>query len=130
MTNSCKHFAAGADALRVKIVFARNPQTGEADFRYRDNGAGIDTAASEHALYSDERYGTAGGLKQVVALARELKGNPDIASVREDGVSDEAMRGRLAAWDGTSGMAFSFSIPPKLLQEAPELAKVGTRDQA
>ncbi|MEM6301119.1 MAG: two-component regulator propeller domain-containing protein [Pseudomonadota bacterium] len=98
LTNTYKHFVDLNDEIKVEICIERT-EDGGARFHYQDNGPGIDEPTIEIALKKRGRSGPVGGLEQVVALARELKGNPEIAT----GV----------------GMSFSFAIPAKLVQQKP-----------
>ncbi|MEO0435290.1 MAG: two-component regulator propeller domain-containing protein [Pseudomonadota bacterium] len=98
LTNTYKHFEKLDEEIKIEVRI-EHTEEGDARFYYQDNGPGIDESAIEIALQPRGRSGPVGGLEQVVALARELKGHPIIVT-----------RG---------GMSFAFSIPAKLIQQKP-----------
>ncbi|MEM6483731.1 MAG: two-component regulator propeller domain-containing protein [Pseudomonadota bacterium] len=117
LTNSYKHHHAQASPLGVSIDLRglnseaadyRGPEHSGVRFSYSDDGVGITTAEIEQALKRSPMVGITGGLRQVVALARELKGDPSIST----GIS-------LGRDDDRSGMTFCFTIPARLIQSPP-----------
>ncbi|MEM6604284.1 MAG: two-component regulator propeller domain-containing protein [Pseudomonadota bacterium] len=117
LTNSYKHHHSQASPLGVSIDLRglnseqagyRGPEHAGVRFSYSDDGAGITTAEIEQALKRSPMVGISGGLRQVVALARELKGDPSIST----GIS-------LGRDEDRSGMTFCFTIPAKLIQPTP-----------
>ena len=98
LTNSYKHAGTSNEGVLARVSLQLNA-AGGAIFYYRDYGRGVSEEDIELALNSDRR-GPSGGFAQVVAMAKELKGQPEIWS--EDGTH------------------FSFSIPERLIQPAPK----------
>ena len=103
LTNTYEH-GVGTTAQEVASVSLRWRDDGAAQFEYRDYGPGLSPGAISEAL-ADTREAN-GGLRQVVALVRELRAEPSLESV-----SDAA---------GT-GMRLRFRLPPRLLRARPAM---------
>lgn len=108
LTNSYKH-GPGVTANPHAEITLRMQSDGGAEFHYRDHGEGPGDEDIRTAMET-RRYGESGGLGQVVAMARELKGDPVL-------YRDE-------------GMHISFRLPSRLLRNELEDLALGNRDQA
>ncbi|MEM1402423.1 MAG: two-component regulator propeller domain-containing protein [Pseudomonadota bacterium] len=96
LTNSYKHAGIDNEGILARVCL-QTTDSGGAILYFRDYGCGISEADINQAM-NDDRRGTSGGLSQVVAMARELKGQPEIWS--EDGIH------------------FTFTIPERLIHSA------------
>lgn len=76
LTNSYKHNPDGTTTELAEIRLEMQ-KDGSALFQYRDYGPGLGETERAEALQR-KRYGDSGGLGQVIAMARELKGDPNL----------------------------------------------------
>ncbi|MFK7831143.1 MAG: two-component regulator propeller domain-containing protein [Congregibacter sp.] len=95
LTNSYKHGDDDSEHPRAEIVLRRD-RDGGAEFHYRDFGSGIHEKDINEAMET-RRYGDSGGLGQVIAMARELKGDPVLFC--------------------DQGMHLSFRLPRRLIRD-------------
>ncbi len=78
LTNSYK-YALDSQATDIASISLTRSADGSATLTYRDYGSGLDRKAIERAM-ADDRGQVRGGLIQVIAMARELKGEPELWS--------------------------------------------------
>ena len=102
ITNSYKHGTASRGPHLATLKLKRQ-SNGNTLLHYEDYGPGPSDEAVMEALAPGRP--SEGGLSQVVALARELKGKPQISN--------------------RDGLCFSFEVPAKLTRPAPESTTAG-----